>query len=67
MMRRIIITGLLAATVVAAAVTASSASAMHRTSSSPATNSKLVADLALARVATAKYVNNDRLDAFWLR
>jgi hypothetical protein len=57
MMRRTI-TGLLAAAIAAAALTVSSASAMHRTASSPGTSSALVADLARARVATAKYVNN---------
>ena len=49
---------LLAAAVTAAVVGASSASAKHRASTAPATNAALVKDIALARVATAKYVNS---------
>jgi hypothetical protein len=57
MLRRIIISGLIAAAVAVAAVTASSspARAMHAKS---ATKSALVQELASARLATAKYVNN---------
>ena len=58
MMRRISIGVLLAAVLAVAAVGASSAKAMHRASSAPATNPTLVKDIALARVATAKYVNS---------
>jgi hypothetical protein len=57
-MRRISIGVLLAAAVAAAALGASSARAMHRASTTPSTNPTLVKDLALARVATAKYVNS---------
>jgi hypothetical protein len=52
MKRRISIGVLLAAAVTAAAVGASAATA------TPSTNQTLVKDIALARVATAKYVNN---------
>jgi hypothetical protein len=58
MIRRISIGVLLAAVLTAAAVGASSARAMHRVSTAPATNPVLVKDIALARVATAKYVNS---------
>jgi len=58
MMRRIGIGVLLAAVLTAAAVGTTSAKAMHRASAAPATNPTLVKDIALARVATAKYVNS---------
>jgi len=57
-MRRISIGVLLAAAVTVAALGASSARASHRASTAPSTNATLVKDLALARVATAKYVNS---------
>jgi len=58
MIRRISIGVLLAAVLTAAAVGASSAQAIHRAGTAPATNPVLVKDIALARVATAKYVNS---------
>ena len=54
MKRRISIGVLLAAAVTAAAVGATSTSA----TATPSTNATLVKDIALARVATTKYVNN---------
>jgi len=54
MKRRISISVLLAAAVTAAAVGATSTSA----TATPSTNATLVKDIALARVATTKYVNN---------
>ena len=58
MKRRISIGVLLAVAVGAAAMAASPATAKHRASTAPSTNPTLVEDLALARVATAKYVNS---------
>ena len=58
MKRRIIAAGLLVAVVSVAAVAATSASAQRRSTSASAANATLVADLAQARLATAKYANN---------
>jgi opacity protein-like surface antigen len=58
MTRRIIAAALLAAVVAVAAVAATSASAQRGSTSASAANATLVADLAQARIATAKYANN---------